>query len=226
MGPRGQEPARSGPRWWSTQMTATMFTAVALKRSAQILKVTQLRMNTQATLLTIGFALFPIAAPCEDAETQLYKDPISGEETVFEKRLIDGWDIYVTPGYSTQGKGILIVAEDGVPIVMISAVKDGPREISISDRTAALPVATLQDRDGNGAFDSIRYSGKSFEAQDTDFNGQPEMIINYDSGRAQIWHNDAWYSLAGEGTDKYIVVSGERIYMQYRDGKFVPVQEQ
>ena len=155
----------------------------------------------------------------EGKEQRLYKDPITGEETVFNYLVKDGWGIYT----ALDGK-VLILEKDGKSLVYVIDAEPF-REINIASTSNSFGAVNIVDRNYDNQYDTIVYRNKDIEVTDVGLDGRIEGILNYKEKTMLVNYNGKLTKLLGEGKKKYVVVDDKKIYMKYSDGVFVPVGE-
>ena len=166
-------------------------------------------------LVFVCLTLNSILAYGGEEGKRVFRDPISGKETVFNQRIVDGWTIDTLPG----GR-MIIVSQKGKAQVFVTDWSDTGVQVDVRDGEAKRLVTVKGvDRPHHR---EIEYGTGAFLSTDANYDGQPDTVIDYRQGSARVWYGGAWCPLLGGRAEKYIVVNGHRIVMKYKDGRFVP----
>ena len=145
---------------------------------------------------------------------RIFRDPISGKVTKFNERIVDGWKIDTLPG-----GGMIIVSDAVRTVVFVTDWRDGGRQINVMGPDSN-PIVTVTGDDPQHHM-ALQYGTGEFWSTDANFDGQPDTRLDLRRGSASVWYEGSWYLLRGNAKQKYIVVDGKRVAMQYKDGRFV-----
>lgn len=170
---------------------------------------------TNKYIILISIAFLSSCSQTDELEKRLYLDPITHEELLFSKRIVNNWDIY-----SLEDKDILIIEREGKAKVFLIGFDDGTNQVSVFSHAYGSPVVDLRDNSGDYIFNEIEYRTDQFEAIDKNFDGQIDIRADWNRNKTKIWYHDSWYDLNTDDKGQYINVEGVRKNMKFENGSF------
>jgi len=170
-------------------------------------------------LKLVIFLVFTLIAGSSFGEgLRLYKDPISGEQMQLKQKEIDGWVVST----ALEGKW-LILEKKGESVLHIIDGGAG-REITVKSQKNVFGAMVIRDKDNDQEYDVITYRREGKEITDIGLDGVIESILDLNDGSMLINYKGRLTQLMGEGKKKHILVNGQKVDVEYVEGKFVPVQ--
>ena len=117
-------------------------------------------------------SLFLVSCSSGD-EQKLFKDPISGQETLYDFVAKDGWNFYT----STEG-GWLLIERDGELVASIMENENG-REVNLQTKTSAFPTVQLTSHNGDHLYELIKYGNGDVEVTDYGLDGEIDGLLKF-----------------------------------------------